>query len=113
MAHNDYSNSSYSPASSTYSATVGDGDGKPSSELSYWNVKYSYSIKVHVGVPNTMEALVSADKMEKELIRSLSTTGGNYWKRPAYIAMIYYVMTVMKFSHVLMWYFMRSLCYHS
>jgi hyaluronan synthase len=96
-SYGEHSNSSYSPASSTYSA-AGDGDGKSSSELSYWNVKYSYSIKVHVGVPNTMEALVKQQiRWKKSFIRSLSTTGGSYWKRPAYIAMIYYVMTVMKF----------------
>ena len=96
-SYGEHSNSSYSPALSTYSA-AGDGDGKSSSELSYWNVKYSYSIKVHVGVPNTMEALVKQQiRWKKSFIRSLSTTGGSYWKRPAYIAMIYYVMTVMKF----------------
>ncbi len=75
-SYDDHSNSSYSPASSTYS-TAGDGDGKSSSELNYWNVKYSYSIKVHVGVPNTMESLVKQQiRWKKSFIRSLSTTGG-------------------------------------
>ena len=51
-----------------------------------------------MGVPNTMQALVKQQiRWKKSFIRSLSTTGGNYWKRPAYIAMIYYIMTVMKF----------------
>ncbi len=96
-SYEDYSNSIYSPTS-TACPTTGDGNGKPSSDNGYWNVKYSYSIKVHVGVPNTMQALVKQQiRWKKSFIRSLSTTGGNYWKRPAYIAMIYYIMTVMKF----------------
>lgn len=99
----DNSNSSYPPASSSSSSssaysTTRDGNGKSSSDLDYWNVKYSYSIKVHVGVPNTMQALIKQQiRWKKSFIRSLSTTGGSYWKRPAYIAMIYYIMTVMKF----------------
>lgn len=97
-AYNDYSNSSFSSGSSAYSTTAGNGDGKSSSDEAYWNVKYSYSIKVHVGVPNTMQALIKQQiRWKKSFIRSLSTTGGSYWKRPAYIAMIYYIMTVMKF----------------
>jgi hyaluronan synthase len=95
----DYSNSSFSTGSSAYpDTTVVNGKGKSSSDPEYWNVKYSYSIKVHVGVPNTMQSLIKQQiRWKKSFIRSLSTTGGNYWKRPAYIAMIYYIMTVMKF----------------
>ncbi len=95
-SYHDYANSSYSIGSSSYSAY--DDDTKSPSDLGFWNVKYSYSIKVHVGVPNTMEALVKQQiRWKKSFIRSLSTTGGSYWRRPAYIAMIYYIMTVMKF----------------
>jgi hyaluronan synthase len=97
--YSDYSNSSFSTGSSAYlDNTVENGKGKSSSDPEYWNVKYSYSIKVHVGVPNTMQSLIKQQiRWKKSFIRSLSTTGGNYWKRPAYIAMIYYIMTVMKF----------------
>jgi hyaluronan synthase len=95
--YNNYSTLPFSSSSSAFSA--GDQEDKKSSrEQEYWNVKYSYSIKVHVGVPNTMESLIKQQiRWKKSFIRSLSTTGGSYWKRPAYIAMIYYIMTVMKF----------------
>jgi hyaluronan synthase len=95
--YNNYSTLPFSSSSSRY--PPGDQqDKKTSSEQEYWNVKYSYSIKVHVGVPNTMESLIKQQiRWKKSFIRSLSTTGGSYWKRPAYIAMIYYIMTVMKF----------------
>ena len=95
--YNNYSTLPFSSSSSGY--PPGDQqDKKTSSEQEYWNVKYSYSIKVHVGVPNTMESLIKQQiRWKKSFIRSLSTTGGSYWKRPAYIAMIYYIMTVMKF----------------
>ena len=95
-AYHDYSKSPYSSGSTSYS----DKDDGPESshDQGYWNVKYSYSIKVHVGVPNTMQALIKQQiRWKKSFIRSLSTTGGSYWKRPAYIAMLYYIMTVMKF----------------
>jgi hyaluronan synthase len=95
--HDSYSSLSYSPGSSTYSAG-NDEDTKSSPDQGYWNVKYSYSIKVHVGVPNTLQALIKQQiRWKKSFIRSLSTTGGSYWKRPAYIAMLYYIQTVMKF----------------
>jgi len=95
-SYHDYANSAYSLGSSSYSTY--EDDTKSPSDPGFWNVKYSYSIKVHVGVPNTMEALVKQQiRWKKSFIRSLSTTGGSYWRRPAYIAMIYYIMTVMKF----------------
>jgi hyaluronan synthase len=97
-AYKGYSKSSYPhgpPASNP--AGVYEDTGS-SSDQDFWNVKYSYSIKVHVGVPNTLESLIKQQiRWKKSFIRSLSTTGGHYWKRPAYIAIIYYLMTVMKF----------------
>jgi hyaluronan synthase len=95
--HN-YPSSSFSSGSSASSPPGGDEGGHTSSDPEYWNVKYSYSIKVHVGVPNTLQSLIKQQvRWKKSFIRSLSTTGGHYWKRPAYIAVIYYIMTVMKF----------------
>jgi hyaluronan synthase len=94
--HN-YPTSSFSSSSSVYPSGA-DEDRHLSSDQGYWNVKYSYSIKVHVGVPNTMLSLIKQQvRWKKSFIRSLSTTGGHYWKRPAYIAVIFYIMTVMKF----------------
>jgi hyaluronan synthase len=92
----DYPNSG-SPLSS-FSAPSSPADSSSKSAGRYWNVEYSYSIKVHVGVPNTLESLVKQQiRWKKSFIRSLSTTGGHYWKRPAYIALLYYITTAMKF----------------
>jgi len=63
-----------------------------------WNVKYSYSVKVNVGVPNTLPALLQQQiRWKKSFIRSLSSTGGMYWRRPFWVAMLYYIQTAMKF----------------
>jgi hyaluronan synthase len=87
-----------SSSSSSFSSPSSPSDSSPKSEGQYWNVEYSYSIKVHVGVPNTLESLVKQQiRWKKSFIRSLSTTGGHYWKRPTYIALLYYITTAMKF----------------
>ena len=63
-----------------------------------WNVLFSSSIRVNIGVPNTVQALVKQQiRWKKSFIRSLSSTGRIYWKRPIYAAMLYYVQTGMKF----------------
>lgn len=64
----------------------------------YWNVLYTHSIRVNIGVPTTLSALLKQQiRWKKSFIRSLSTTGGMYWKRPFWIALLYYIQTVMKF----------------
>jgi hyaluronan synthase len=68
------------------------------SSRSYWNVLYTHSIRVNIGVPTTLSALLKQQiRWKKSFIRSLSTTGGMYWKRPFWIALLYYIQTVMKF----------------
>jgi hyaluronan synthase len=68
------------------------------SSRSYWNVLYTHSIRVNIGVPTTLSALLKQQiRWKKSFIRSLSTTGGMYWKRPFWIAVLYYIQTVMKF----------------
>jgi hyaluronan synthase len=63
-----------------------------------WNVLFSSSIRVNIGVPNTVQALVKQQiRWKKSFLRSLSSTGRIYWKRPFYTAMLYYVQTGMKF----------------
>jgi hypothetical protein len=65
---------------------------------SYWNVLYTHSIRVNIGVPTSLSALLKQQvRWKKSFIRSLSTTGGMYWKRPFWIALLYYIQTVMKF----------------
>jgi hyaluronan synthase len=84
--------------SGSSSSSFSDPSSPSKSAGRYWNVEYSYSIKVHVGVPNTLESLVKQQiRWKKSFIRSLSTTGGHYWKRPTYIALLYYITTAMKF----------------
>lgn len=62
-----------------------------------WNVEYSNSIKVNVGVPKTFESLARQQiRWKKSFIRSLFATGGIYWKRPSFVALLYYIQTAMK-----------------
>jgi hyaluronan synthase len=63
-----------------------------------WNVLFSSSIRVNIGVPNTVQALVKQQiRWKKSFLRSLSATGRIYWKRPFHAAMLYYLQTGMKF----------------
>jgi hyaluronan synthase len=64
----------------------------------YWNVKYSNSIRVNVGVPTTLTALIKQQiRWKKSFIRSLFSTGGIYWRRPFLISLLYYIQTAMRF----------------
>ena len=64
----------------------------------YWNVNYTQSIRVNIGVPTTLKDLLKQQvRWKKSFIRSLSSTGGMYWRRPYWIALLYYIQTVMKF----------------
>ena len=76
-----------------------DPDFEPSkSSKVYWNVKYSMSIRVNVGVPTTLPALIRQQiRWKKSFIRSLFSTGGIYWKRPFLISLLYYIQTAMRF----------------
>ena len=65
---------------------------------SYWNVLYTQSIRVNIGVPTALVDLLKQQiRWKKSFIRSLSSTGGMYWRRPFWIAILYYIQTVMKF----------------
>ena len=44
-----------------------------------------------------MAVLKQQVRWKKSFIRSLFSTGGMYWKRPFWIALLYYIQTVMKF----------------
>jgi hyaluronan synthase len=64
----------------------------------FWKVMYSQSVRVNIGVPSTLESLIKQQiRWRKSFIRSLFSTGGIFWKRPFYMAMIYYLQTAMKF----------------
>jgi hyaluronan synthase len=63
-----------------------------------WKVLVSRSVRVNIGVPDTIPALIKQQiRWRKSFIRSLSATGTIYWRRPFYAAMMYYLQTGMKF----------------
>ena len=63
-----------------------------------WKVVYSQSIKVNVGVPETFPTLIRQQiRWRKSFIRSLFATGGIYWRRPLYSALLYYLQLSLKF----------------
>lgn len=64
----------------------------------YWKVMYSQSIRVNIGVPPTLDSLIKQQvRWRKSFIRSLFAAGGIFWKRPFYVALLYYLQTSMKF----------------
>ena len=63
-----------------------------------WKIVYSQSIKVNVGVPETFPTLIRQQiRWRKSFIRSLFATGGIYWRRPFYAALLYYLQISLKF----------------
>ena len=71
---------------------------KKISRKNYWDVNYSQSIRVNLGVPRTFSALLKQQiRWKKSFIRSLFSTGTMYWRRPFWIALLYYMQTAMKF----------------
>jgi hyaluronan synthase len=74
-----------------------DPDTEISSTPIKWNVEYSNSIRVNVGVPKTFESLARQQiRSKKSYIRILFATGGIFWKRPSFIALLYYIQIAMK-----------------
>jgi hyaluronan synthase len=64
----------------------------------YWKVKYSQHIRVTCGVPSTLLSLVKQQiRWRKSFIRSIFSTGGYFWKRPFYLALLYYIQLSMRF----------------
>ncbi len=64
----------------------------------YWKVLYSQNIRVNIGVPPTLDSLIKQQvRWRKSFIRSLFAAGGIFWKRPFYLALLYYFQTSMKF----------------
>jgi hyaluronan synthase len=64
----------------------------------HWKVMYSQRIRVNIGVPPTLDTLIKQQvRWRKSFIRSLFAAGGIFWKRPFYVALLYYLQTSMKF----------------
>ena len=57
-----------------------------------WNIKYSSSINVQIGVPITFSSFIKQQiRWKKSFIRSVFATGSIYWKRPFPMSLIYYL----------------------
>lgn len=64
----------------------------------YWKVKYSQHIRVTCGVPSTLLSLIKQQiRWRKSFIRSIFSTGGHFWRRPFYMALLYYLQLSMRF----------------
>ena len=62
-----------------------------------WKVLYSPSIKVLIGPPRTLTALIKQQiRWRKSFIRSIFATGSVYWRRPLPAAALYYLQTGLK-----------------
>ena len=62
-----------------------------------WRLVYSPSVRVTAGVPDTLMALIRQQiRWRKSFIRSLPATGGIYWRRPFYAALLYYLVLALK-----------------
>jgi hyaluronan synthase len=73
-------------------------DDKATAPSLYWKVLYSLSIRVTIGVPDNLPALLKQQiRWRKSFYRSLISTGEIFWRRPFYAAMLYYIITGMKF----------------
>jgi hyaluronan synthase len=63
----------------------------------YWDVMYSPTIRVNMGVPKKFSQLVKQQiRWRKSFIRSVCSTCRVYWRRPLPIAIIYYLQLVLK-----------------
>lgn len=74
------------------------GTKKSSEESTFaWRMVYSLSIRVFVGTPNTIRPLIRQQiRWRKSFIRSIFSTGKVFWKRPAPIALLFYLQMSLK-----------------
>ena len=62
-----------------------------------WKLKYSPSVNVEIGVPQTLRSLIKQQiRWRKSFIRSIFSTGSIYWQRPLVIAIIYYLTVALR-----------------
>ena len=62
-----------------------------------WKMKYSPSIRVFIGTPKNIHALLKQQiRWRKSFIRSIFSTGGVFWRRPFPIALLYYLQLCLK-----------------
>jgi hyaluronan synthase len=64
-----------------------------------WRLVYSPNVRVTAGVPETLMGLIRQQiRWRKSFIRSITATGGIYWRRPAYSAFLYYLILALKLT---------------
>jgi hyaluronan synthase len=62
-----------------------------------WRLVYSPSVRASAGVPETFTALLKQQiRWRKSFIRSIFATGGIYWRRPLWPAVLYYLQISLK-----------------
>ena len=62
-----------------------------------WRLVYTPAVRASAGVPETFTALIKQQiRWRKSFIRSISATGGIYWRRPFYAALLYYLQVSLK-----------------
>jgi hyaluronan synthase len=62
-----------------------------------WRLVYSPSVRASAGVPETFTALIKQQiRWRKSFIRSIFATGGIYWRRPLWAALLYYLQISLK-----------------
>lgn len=63
----------------------------------YWNIKYSTSVRIQIGVPTTFKSFIKQQiRWRKSFIRSIFSTGSIYWKRPFPMSLIFYLVMGLK-----------------
>jgi hyaluronan synthase len=62
-----------------------------------WKLKYSPHVRVYIGPPETFSSLIRQQiRWRKSFIRSIFATGGVYWRRPFFAAVLYYLQIALK-----------------
>lgn len=62
-----------------------------------WKLKYSPHVRVYIDPPETFSSLLRQQiRWRKSFIRSIFATGGVYWKRPFFAALLYYLQLCLK-----------------
>ncbi|HKG71639.1 MAG TPA: glycosyltransferase [Nitrososphaeraceae archaeon] len=62
-----------------------------------WKLQYSPHVRVYIGPPETFPSLIRQQiRWRKSFIRSIFATGGVYWRRPFFAALLYYLQVGLK-----------------
>ena len=66
-------------------------------EARKWEIEYSKSVNVEIGVPTTFASLIKQQiRWRKSFIRSVFVFGAVYWKRPFPMNLVYYLGIILR-----------------